>query len=260
MCISIFRRVHLCLHKRPAMSTEAQKPAAAAGEDNAAGGTAGNETMSQPEELEGSKWMLVKDDKSNQSFYYNIETRDTSWVRPDRPKNDEHSAATAEQLVEAAEAGDTDALQDLIEAGADLDAAHNGYTPLLMASFCGQLYVVEMLIEAGVDINAVSQDEQECTALHNAAQSRDVELAQLLIRHKAKINAQSKKGTTPLLLAAQEGAFDLVKNLIDLKADCEICDEHGVTPFYYAASENNLPMAELLLEVRSSAVLCAEAC
>ncbi len=189
---------------------------------------------------------MVKDDKTDQTFYYNMQTHDTAWVKPKRDTNVE---IPVEKLVAAAEAGDTEALQGYIEAGADLNQAHNGYTPLLMASFCGQLYVVEMLIEAGVDVNARSQDHEECTALHCAAQSQDMELAQLLIRHNAAINAQSRKQTTPLLLAAQEGAFDLVKILIDLKADCEIADAHGVTPFYYAASENNLPMAELLIAV-----------
>lgn len=59
-----------------------------------------------------------------------------------------------------------------------------------MASFCGQLYAVEMLIEACVDINANSQDDEESNALHCASQSKDIEMAELLIRHKAAINAQ----------------------------------------------------------------------
>eukprot|EP00750_Incisomonas_marina_P031580 INCI8242.2.p1 GENE.INCI8242.2~~INCI8242.2.p1 ORF type:complete len:1210 (-),score=258.10 INCI8242.2:56-3685(-) len=197
-------------------------------------------------------WIIVKDEKTDQSFYYNIETRDTSWINPNRAVEDFNHSISPEVLVKAAEEGDTETLQAHIEAGADLNAAHNGYTPLLMASFCGQLYVVEMLIEAGVNINASSQDDEACTALHSAAQSKDIELAQLLIRHKAEVNVQSRKGTTPLLLAAQEGATNLVKILIDLKADCEIADKHGVTPFYYAASENNVEMAQLLIDHKAN--------
>lgn len=80
-----------------------------------------------PLKKEGSEWILMKDDKSEHSFYYNMKTSKTSWINP-KVKHDilDPGGIPVAQLVKAAEEGDLDELEHCIEAGANLNAAHDG--------------------------------------------------------------------------------------------------------------------------------------
>ena len=58
----------------------------------------------------------------------------------------------------AAQAGDTNAVQALSQAGADINTRDEfGTTPLIEASRCGHDQIVRMLIQAGADVNACNQ-------------------------------------------------------------------------------------------------------
>ena len=59
-----------------------------------------------------------------------------------------------EQLILAAEAGDTPAVQRLLEAGADIDARDaQGRTAVMAATHGNRVDAVRALIEAGADID-----------------------------------------------------------------------------------------------------------
>lgn len=58
-------------------------------------------------------------------------------------------------------------------------------------------------------------------ALHLAAENGHDAIADLLLKHRAFVNAKSKLGITPLHLAAQSGYNSLCKLLID---------KHGAIP------------------------------
>ena len=52
-------------------------------------------------------------------------------------------------------------------------------------------------------------------ALHLAAENGHEEVADLLLQHRAFVNAKSKAGISPVHFAAQSGHANLVKLLID---------------------------------------------
>ena len=113
-------------------------------------------------------------------------------------------------VLEATRRGISDVVRALIEAGADLNKAHNdGRTPLYMAAQEGHEAVVKALIEAGVHVNKTDDD-----------------------------------GWTPLYIAAQEGHEAVVKALIEAGPDVNKTDDDGWTPLYkaaYSGHEAKLP-------------------
>jgi hypothetical protein len=73
-----------------------------------------------------------------------------------------------------------------------------------------KLDAIALLAELGFDVNArgrldIPVEQQWFTPLHEAAQTGDVELAQLLLRLGADPNVRSEWGTTPLESARQHG-------------------------------------------------------
>ena len=66
---------------------------------------------------------------------------------------------TNKSLIQAASNGDTQAVELLIEAGANIDQAdEDGKTPLYWAARNGQTQVVKLLIEAGANIDQADKD------------------------------------------------------------------------------------------------------
>jgi ankyrin repeat protein len=73
---------------------------------------------------------------------------------------------------------------------------HDDETALLQAAFWGRLEIAEMLIKSGASVNAKAA--RGVVPLHEAARMRHVELARLLLKHGADVNARDDEGKTPL--------------------------------------------------------------
>ena len=84
---------------------------------------------------------------------------------------------------------------------------------LLDAARKGDLKQVEKLLDAGADVNQL--DNTGFTALHWAAMTNRQEVAKLLIRHKADINAREfQYELTPLDVAKSRKSSGMVDFLI----------------------------------------------
>jgi ankyrin repeat protein len=91
----------------------------------------------------------------------------------------------------------------LLDKGCDPDirsedniSGHRGETALLQAAFWGCLEVAEMLLRHGADVNAKAG--RGVIPLHEAARMKHLELARLLLKHGADVNAKDDRGETPL--------------------------------------------------------------
>jgi ankyrin repeat protein len=90
----------------------------------------------------------------------------------------------------------------LLEKGSNPDirsreeAGHKGGTALLEAAFWSRLEIAEMLIKRGANVNAKAA--RGVVPLHEAARMGHVELARLLLKHGAEVNAKDDHGATPL--------------------------------------------------------------
>jgi len=158
-------------------------------------------------------------------------------------------------LISAAEKGDTEVVNVLLEAGVDIDKADSRkvYTPLIVAAEKGNKEVVEVLLAAGADVDKAS-DSQGCTPLIFAANEGHIEIVNVLLEAGADVDkavdvdkAIIPLGYTPLLVAAHEGYTEVVKVLLEAGADVNKGDAQNTTPLCIAAQMGHIEVvAELL--------------
>ena len=72
------------------------------------------------------------------------------------------------------------------------------------------------------EMGATIPETQSQTVLHVASKSSSLEIVDLLVKHKADINANDGDSFTPLHLAAMYGNINVVKKLVELDADVNL--------------------------------------
>ncbi|MGJ7917191.1 ankyrin repeat domain-containing protein [Massilia sp. LXY-6] len=132
-------------------------------------------------------------------------------------------------LVLALREGSMKVFRVLLEhPGIQLDApAVNGNTALMMAAFKHNQPAAEVLIQRGAAVNRPGW-----TPLHYAAASGDENVARLLIKHGAKVDAVSPPASgamTPLMMAEREGHPDMAAFLLEKGANPTLTNTEGLT-------------------------------
>ena len=100
-------------------------------------------------------------------------------------------------LVEAAEARDTKALDELLKGQADVNQrAADGTTALHWAVYHNEVALLRRLIAAGADVNA--RNDYDATPLSEAVVTGNVEVIRLLLKAGADVETANADGQTPL--------------------------------------------------------------
>ena len=124
-------------------------------------------------------------------------------------------------VFEAAALGKVPRLRNLVQADPTLTAcwSEDGFTPLHLAAFFGQLASVRWLVDEGADVNAASRNDMGVQPLHSAAAAQSIDVCNLLLERGADPNARQASGDTPLGAARHSGNDELERLL----------REHGAT-------------------------------
>jgi len=139
----------------------------------------------------------------------------------------------------------------------------NCLTPLMDAVLKNNLSEVKKLIKSGVKVN--EKDDYGTTALYAAADGASVDIAKILIKHRADVKAKDKDGCTPIITASMvssaafthdqaekqkrfDDAAKVVKLLIDKGADVNVKDAYvGATALMHASMIGAIPVAKILI-------------
>jgi uncharacterized protein len=116
--------------------------------------------------------------------------------------------------------------------------------PLVEAAKAGNRDALRLLLQKGS--NANDADGDGSTALHWASYRNDVESVELLLRAGAKVNARTDLGVTPLWTASQNGSDAMVRRLLQAGADPDIALLSGETPLMVAARSGYAGVVEQL--------------
>ncbi|HTI38314.1 MAG TPA: ankyrin repeat domain-containing protein [Vicinamibacterales bacterium] len=151
-------------------------------------------------------------------------------------------------IFAAAALGLGDPLQRALGAGHVNDVAYDGWTPLHLAAFFGQLEAAKRLVEAGASLDAISQNSTRNTPLHAAVAGRHADVALLLIDRGASVSLEDHGRHTPLHIAAENNLADVVRALLNRGADPLAVDAEDLTPLARAAAKNHNDIIDLLNE------------
>jgi ankyrin repeat protein len=146
-----------------------------------------------------------------------------------------------------------EALQDLLDAtkrGNELDVevaakrcpkdvsspGPDGWSALHLAAYSGEVSVAQRLFDAGADVNARSSNTMYSTPLHAAVSANRTEMVRVLVSRGAHINATYGDDRTPLHIAAAHGNLDIVRILVEAGADVNARVNSGSRPLDEALS------------------------
>ena len=147
----------------------------------------------------------------------------------------------SDPLVQAAETGDLETVNDLLTHGIDLNAPDNHvHTALRVAAFNGHTDIVKALLASGA-----SPDES--AALLSASIRGSLEIVNLLLDYRADPNIGGRFGTTALQHAASLGYLDIAIALLGKGASLDKADRYGHTALYEAVSHGHLNVVKALL-------------
>lgn len=137
----------------------------------------------------------------------------------------------------------------LLERSADANVAlTNGLTALHEAAANGSIRTCNLLLEHKAQLEATTPSG---TALHFAVSENREKTAEMLIKRGANVNAVNSKGVTPLMFACLMDKPVVAKELLVANADLTITIAGGITALHMASETGATDIVKLFLETRA---------
>lgn len=133
---------------------------------------------------------------------------------------------------DAATIGDTDALRDHLDAdpATATALAGDGFSPLHLAAWFGQVGAAELLLARGADVESVAGNGTGLRPLHSAAAGGHEVIVHLLLDRGADIEATQGGGVRAIHSAAHREDVSMVRLLVGRGADPAAATDDGRTP------------------------------
>jgi len=155
-------------------------------------------------------------------------------------------------LTVAAEQGHVEAIEVLLQAGADPRLANpDGGLPLLVAAKVGPLQAVAALLGKGADPNAVGP--KASAALGEALKAGHYNAARLLVAKGANLNVRDDLGRSSLVSMTVAGNAEAVGFLLEKGADLTLADGEGLTALDWAMELHRTEVLGLLTQAKAPA-------
>lgn len=153
-------------------------------------------------------------------------------------------------LSTAVQDDDLETVKNLIMRHADVNAREKGrknITPLFLAVENGNVEIAELLLRFGARVNARNLSRQ--TPLMMLDDDASAELVDLLVKYGARPNLIDNKGNTALILATESNPdVSIVKALLNAGADVDHQNQDGDTALIKAAGNDNLEAVRALIQ------------
>ena len=196
-----------------------------------------------------------------------------------------HLQSYGQELIQAAEKGNKERVEELLEFGINPNVRdEERYTALMMASSKGQVEIVKMLLESGGDPNLQNKWSEEAigfairypphreiveillnagvdpnisyndvnvgtvTPLIHATINDDEEIPEILLKNDADVNIKNVDGLTALMVASQNDYSHMVEFLLNNGADPDLQDTWEETALMRTEETEAVESARLLLE------------
>mmetsp|Transcript_14721 Transcript_14721/g.23807 ORF Transcript_14721/g.23807 Transcript_14721/m.23807 type:complete len:897 (-) Transcript_14721:44-2734(-) len=153
-------------------------------------------------------------------------------------------------LMNAAENGSVPTLKAILEHVNDPNyvnhMSNTGFTALIIASFHGHADAVEYLIDAGANVDQVH--DNKVTALMYASAAGHLEAMKVLIAKGADLEFKHTNGGTALLEASTGGMYESIKLLVESGSNVDFMDDDGVNPLMAIASQGSIDSQTFILD------------
>jgi len=151
-------------------------------------------------------------------------------------------------IHDAAYIGDVKRTRHLLDADASLldSFSSDGFTPLDLTAYFGQLDLVKFLLERGARVEHEIRNENLFTALTGAVAEGHREIAKLLLDHGANVNHRYAEGAMPLITAASNGDSEMVKLLLAHGASVDATNDAGENASDVAAERGHGEIVTIL--------------
>ena len=138
-------------------------------------------------------------------------------------------------MIASAVSLNTDFIEAILDAGADINAANKrGFTPLMFAAAYNTPEMVRLLLDQGADTFARANIEN-MNALHVAAWlNPNPGVIDVLVEAGLPIDNLTENKATPLIIASAQGPnLEVAGRLADLGADVRVYGPDGSTPYRF---------------------------
>ncbi len=184
-----------------------------------------------------------------------------------------------DQLMTAADRGDTLKVMALLKTGANINATtYEGVTPLMFAAQQGHHRIVNLLLANGAEpdkktgdgftalilailgghfeavqglirhgANPELPDNNDVTPLMHAVETDSFYMPDLLLYYGASVDQRDNRGSDALMRACKYGRYEIAIKLLEAGADINATDNSGNTPLHYAVSGAQTEVLELLI-------------
>ncbi|HSF14850.1 MAG TPA: ankyrin repeat domain-containing protein [Vicinamibacteria bacterium] len=158
-------------------------------------------------------------------------------------------ATSPSPVADAAQAADLQTVRALLRQGGDVNAAQgDGMTAIHWAALSNHLELAETLLYAGSNVKATTRIGAY-TPLVLASRGGHAAMVERLLAAGSDANVVTDTGATPLMLAAASGSADAVRLLLDHGADVEARESSaGETALMFASASNRRDVIDLLVE------------